>query len=200
MSHAFKNYIDYKAMILAKNRRVWSAVYITIQMRIKIRRFGPDIGERLRRAAMVELTWGAAAMNKQLEGRCRRVIWDVLLTSSKNRQFLLKLKMTVRRILSLQQKARLYITQKKSYHNYVYKSIFNGLQTMRKAILFDKHLSSQYKDFTQTLISLMTHKQDFITEVARMYTQLPLFLHSVNLVRWYALYRNDGEYNKDTYF
>ena len=71
---------------------------------------------------------------------------------------------------------------------------------MRKAILFDKHLSGQYKDLTQTLIALMTHKQEFITDVARMYTQLPLFLHSVNLVRWYALYRNDGEYNKDTYF
>ena len=33
-----------------------------------------------------------------------------------------------------------------------------------------------------------------------MYMQLPLFIHTINLVRWYALYRNKGKYNKDTYF
>ena len=51
----------------------------------------------------------------------------MLLTSSKNRQFLLKLKLTVRRILNLQQKARLYITLKKNQHSFVCKSILNGL-------------------------------------------------------------------------
>ena len=33
-----------------------------------------------------------------------------------------------------------------------------------------------------------------------MYMELPLFIHTINLVRWYALYRNKGKYNKDTYF
>ena len=28
---------------------------------------------------------------------------------------------------------------------------------------------------------------------------LPIYIHTVNLVRWFALFRNNGEYNKDTY-
>ena len=70
---------------------------------------------------------------------------------------------------------------------------------MRKAILFDKDLSIQFKEVINDLNQVMTVRQYVITDVARMFIKLPLFLHSVNLVRWYALYRNDGVYNKDTY-
>ena len=70
---------------------------------------------------------------------------------------------------------------------------------MRKAILFDKDLSIQFKEVINDLNQVMTVRQYVITDVARMFIKLPLFLHSVNLVRWYALYRNDGAYNKDTY-
>ena len=127
VSHVFQSYIDYKALLLEKNRRLWSAVYISIQMKRQIRKFGPDLEERLRRTVTVRLSWGAAPMGEIVESRCKRTIWEVLLTSSKNRQFLLKLKLTVRRILNLQQKARLYITLKKNQHSFVCKSILNGL-------------------------------------------------------------------------
>lgn len=70
---------------------------------------------------------------------------------------------------------------------------------MRQAILFDKTLADRYKGLMQLLTSILTLQKQLIADIAIMYMQLPLFMHSVNLVRWYAEYRNDGVYNADTY-
>lgn len=39
-----------------------------------------------------------------------------------------------------------------------------------------------------------------IEEIAKLYILLPSYIHSVDLVRWMANFRNNGLYNKDTYF
>ena len=38
-----------------------------------------------------------------------------------------------------------------------------------------------------------------IKTVADNYILLPQQVHTINLVRWYGIYRNDGVYNKATY-
>lgn len=123
----------------------------------------------------------------------------MLLATSKKRQFMLKLNLTMTRIINLQQRSRVQVFKKKNQIKYIHRCILNGIQQMRKAILFDKDLSLQFKEVINDLNQVMTVKQYIITDVARMFIQLPLFVHSVNLVRWYAAHRNEGEYNKDTY-
>ena len=50
------------------------------------------------------------------------------------------------------------------------------------------------------MINIITHNhKEVIEEAARLYLLLPSYIHSVNLVRWYAQFRNEGQWNKDTY-
>lgn len=107
----------------------------------------------------------------------------------------------INRIRNLQEKARQVIYYKKAQERSIKKSILLGLQTMRKAILFDQDdLCIEFRFLIPVLNSLLTQKQEIITEVVRLYIQLPIYLHVINLVRWYAQFRNKGVYNKATYF
>lgn len=69
-------------------------------------------------------------------------------------------------------------------------------------LLFDKKLQSQSKhlpDMLHTLLSTPS-AHDAIAEVAELYAKRCASVYTINLVRWYGLFRNDGAYNKDAYF
>ena len=38
-----------------------------------------------------------------------------------------------------------------------------------------------------------------IKEVAKLYLLIPLYIHTINIIRWHGIYRNHGRYNNDTY-
>ena len=46
---------------------------------------------------------------------------------------------------------------------------------------------------------LTSHAQDQVTEIVKMYYDRPSLLHTLNIIRWYGLYRNGGVYNVDLY-
>lgn len=104
------------------------------------------------------------------------------------------------RIINLQRKSRTAVKQKKEKQSFIFKCILNGLQMLRQAIMFDQGLQAKHKDKIEIINKILTMKQNIIRDITRMYIQLPLFIHSINLVRWYAIFRNKGKYNKDTYF
>ena len=196
MASKFVQQRDYN---LKRNRRVWSALLIKIRFKRKLKRFGPDLLTRLRTQMAATVVHSTVSIASSVENRAKRVLFEVLTDSARNRQATLKLTLTMTRVLNLQQRARVALARKKKQQRYIKKSITMGLQTMRQAILFDKTLADRYKGLMQLLTSILTLQKHLIADIAIMYMQLPLFIHSVNLVRWYALYRNEGLYNTDTY-
>ena len=53
---------------------------------------------------------------------------------------------------------------------------------------------------TSEMISfILSSEQSCIEEAARLCIELPIFVHSINLVRWFAQFRNGGRYNEDCY-
>lgn len=77
--------------------------------------------------------------------------------------------------------------------------IISGLQLLRQAILFSKSLQASHKKVIECINFIFADNDKFIDEVVRLFVGMPTFIHSINIVRWYALFRNDGRYNKDTY-
>ena len=103
--------------------------------------------------------------------------------------------------MNMQQRASINIYQKKAQERFVKKSIMAGLHTMRKVLLFDsENLGVEYRFLIPVLNSLLTQHQAIVEKVARLYIQLPIYLHAINLVRWYGQFRNNGDYNKVMYF
>lgn len=71
---------------------------------------------------------------------------------------------------------------------------------MRKILISEKAIQGQHPDMIEAINQITNRHQSLIEQIASIYFLVPQFIHSVNLVRWYALYRNNGQYNKDTYF
>ena len=41
--------------------------------------------------------------------------------------------------------------------------------------------------------------KDCILSTAQLYLQMPYYVHTINILRWFAQFRNYGEFNKDSY-
>lgn len=75
-----------------------------------------------------------------------------------------------------------------------------GLNTLRALFIKEKQLQQQYKGVLESINKLTSTSQEVVLKVVQMFFDLPMAIHSVNIIRWYGLYRNDGAYNTDFYF
>ena len=52
----------------------------------------------------------------------------------------------------------------------------------------------------QVVAACVEQRTAIVEKVARLYIQLPIYLHAINLMHWYGQFRNNGNYNKVMYF
>lgn len=77
--------------------------------------------------------------------------------------------------------------------------IIKGLNGLRSGLISNKQLGAEYKIVITLINQITTLKKDIVQVITQIYLQLPVLVHMVNLIRWYGIYRNRGEYNKDAY-
>ena len=114
LKHAISNFNFQKQQTLNKNRRIWSAVLITIYLKRRMRKQGSCTEERLRQQIRYSLTWRATSIQESHIAKARLMMHAVLLSTSKRRQFMLKLNLTMTRVINLQQRSRVYVFKKKN--------------------------------------------------------------------------------------
>ena len=136
----FANAVHQREIVLKRNRRVWSAVLINIYLRRRMKKLGYCYHERQRKLIAMSLTQKAATTQEFIVYRAKMMVVGALREMSTKVQFKLKLRVMMRRIINLQLRGRVAVAQKKDLLKFIVKSILVGIQTLRKAILFDKSL------------------------------------------------------------
>lgn len=58
---------------------------------------------------------------------------------------------------------------------------------------------SKYQFVIDMIQEVTVHNLQYIDYTVNLYFMLPIYIHTINLVRWFAVFRNNGQYNKDTY-
>lgn len=180
-------------------RRVWGAMLIAMQMRRIQRRRGP-LHERKRSAVKQTLILFYVLTEKKAEDRAEMIMHAFLFDLAKKNQLRLKMRIVNNRILQLQKKYRFVIYKQHKSEEHVRSSIMTGLNCLRQVLIYEKSWQPEYKGIIEKINWLTSARKDLVQDVARMYLELPTLLHSMNLVRWYGQFRNNGKYNKVTYF
>ena len=69
-----------------------------------------------------------------------------------------------------------------------------GINFLRGFFITHKKIQAVFPDFMGQLNSIDPQSK---RKAVMQHKRLGIFLHSLNLLRWYGHYRNKGEYNKD---
>lgn len=69
-----------------------------------------------------------------------------------------------------------------------------GINHLRGFIIMNKKIQSVFPDLMSQLNSLDYQSK---RKAVMQHKRIGIFLHSINLLRWYGHYRNKGIYNKD---
>lgn len=77
-----------------------------------------------------------------------------------------------------------------------------GLNTIRAIFIKEKLYQQHYKGVIESInaMTASTTNQEPIMDIVRMFHDLPSYIHTINILRWYGMYRNHGTYNTDLYF
>ena len=114
---------------------------------------------------------------------------------------MIKLRVFYNRIIQIQRKMRKALMMKLNNIARISQKIIVGLNTLRQILILDKDLQRKYKKSLWMINSITGMSLDSVVDfTARHYILLPSYMHTLNLVRWHALYRNNGRYNKYLYF
>lgn len=70
LKHLNSNFSTQKQQTINKNRRIWSAVLITIYLKRRMKKQGPCTEERLRHQLTHSLTWRAASIQESVHKKC----------------------------------------------------------------------------------------------------------------------------------
>lgn len=64
----------------------------------------------------------------------------------------------------------------------------------------DKTYQQSYRDTLDCVNALTSTAKHVVEHIVRMFLGVPNYIHQVNILRWYAQFRNNGIYNTDLYF
>jgi len=76
----------------------------------------------------------------------------------------------------------------------VIRIIQDALNALRTLFIQNKNLQKRFKEFLSEINNL---EPIYIEKVAFKHMQLTKWIHSINLLRWYGMYQNKGNYNAD---
>ena len=119
---------------------------------------------------------------------------------SKKYQCRLKFKNTINRVLMAQKKFRMHVHARMDRQAKLMQSTMAGLNTLRMVLIKDKTYQVVYKEIVDAINAITAAPQSLVSPVIDLHLDLPAYIHSVNILRWYAVFRNNGVYNTDLYF
>lgn len=131
--------------------------------------------------------------------RTRVVLFHFLNDLAQNQKFTTKLNQNVNRIIHIQRKARRALMIKSNQLIEVRGQVVNGLNSLMKGLIMNKTQRTEQHHLIDILNTITTKNKESIEYVSRLYINLPSYIHAINLIRWYGLYRNKGVYNKGMY-
>jgi len=75
--------------------------------------------------------------------------------------------------------------------------IDTGFFNLRTFIINSKTLKSKSKRLIAELTNMTPEFKSF---AVKLHLRLGMFMHAINLLRWYGMFKNDGRHNKELYF
>lgn len=179
-------------------RRIWCAIITKVKMVSKLKKRG-DFDERQRSAIKQSVAFWFTTLKRPNCKRMVQVMYLFLYDRNKKNQLMIKIENTLNRIYQLQNKFRLTMLQKRKRIQLTRDTLEDGLVKLREILIYEKEYQGKYKETISIINAITQNHKGIIEEAARLYLLLPAYIHSVNLVRWYSKYRNEGQWNKDTY-
>lgn len=184
---------------MAKLRLVWMSIATTVRLRRRLLRHGPSFRSRLHRQLTIALLLQQHLTSNLHLDRAKRMVYSLLHGRAKSRQFQLRMRITINRIINIQRRARRALMAKQALLEAVSEKITGGLQLLRQTILCNPGLLMAHRRTVEMISTILTDDAKRIGEAARLCIELPVFIHTINLVRWFALFRNGGRYNEECY-
>ena len=178
---------------------MWAAVIIKIRMMSKFKARGP-LSERYRTSIRHVLVFQRMCKGPILEQSAAEKVYMFLHDLAKRRECIIVFNNTVNRVLMVQKKFKKHLYNRLYAQAKLIQSIVAGLNTLRTIFIREKAFQHSYADTLDCINALTSSSKDIIEHIVRLVLDLPACVHSVNLVRWYALFRNHGVYNTDLYF
>ena len=131
------------------------------------------------------------------EARAANIMYNFLYDLQKRIQLALKMKLVINRVIQIQRQARIANTMKVQNHQQIERQLHRGLGAVQQALIATKQ--DQYKAAIDAINMINGRYIHLIKEVAKLYLLIPLYIHTINIIRWHGVYRNHGKYNNDTY-
>lgn len=92
-----------------------------------------------------------AMLEQVAEQRAQSIMYIFLLKQAKEGQFIIKMKLLMSRMLTVQKQGRLFISQKKMIFSTVISQINKGLSTLQQAMVANKQFGLDYKSLLDTI-------------------------------------------------
>lgn len=171
-------------------RVLWLDIKISIYFKRKFKCRG-CLSERFRSQIKQTLVF---ASHTFLFDRTRNISAEIikvfLRETAKNSQFMIKLKRFHARMLRIQVQGKNALASKQLLLDTVSEIIVEALTDLRSVLLSDRKLKAKHAEVIKMINHLSLHKDKAVESTARTFLLLPSFVHTINLVRWYAKYRN----------
>lgn len=136
---------------------------------------------------------------EQRTAESKSLIYHFLFDKAKKNQLRIKLLNMHLRIQFVQRKARQYISAKKRCISKIQKLIAAGASDLRQVILMSSDFKNKYRDAIPYLNNLCYEHHPINIDISHAtYIQL-IYQHTLHLIRWYAMFRNEGRYSVDAY-
>lgn len=180
-----------KEKYLRNLRVIWLDIKIKIYFKLKFKARGP-LHLRFRSTVRHGYTLQVQGLRNMYLDRAKAVIMYFLIDKTKINQLVIKMNIFYNRVTQIQKQGRIVMYRKATQLREVQNQIITGLNSMRQVLIFEKVLQFKFQTVIEMINKLTTSHVHCIKEVAHLYLLLPSYIHTINLVRWYAINRNDG--------
>lgn len=171
---------------------------IKIRMKLKFKRRGV-LPERFRTMIRHTLMAQTIFNNRRFEREAFTCLVTFMQELNRKKILYIKFKNTLNRVMKVQKKFRRHIHLRQYKQAQLLKSISNGLSTIRIMFIKEKAYQSSFPGTLEHVNSLTSKQKGLINCIIQMFLDLPVYIHSINLLRWYGKFRNKGKYNTDLY-
>ena len=160
---------------------------------------GP-VKERYRTNLRHTVMFQSMCLRPIYEESAKEKMFRFLYDLSKKKQCIIKIRNTFNRVLTVQKKFRKSIYKSLYDQARLSQNIFTGLNTIRVMFIKDKTYQQSYRETLDCVNALTSTDKQVVEQIVRMFLGLANYIHQVNILRWYANFRNGGVYNSDLYY
>lgn len=170
---------------------------VWVKIKMKLKKKGPSLDERTRASIRRQITLTGVSFANNFTDGARETLRKFLFDRMKIQQLRIKMVNYYCRIVNIQQRARIYLAKKIEYQTILTEKLDFGFGALQKYLTSNKKFKTQCKELIQTLSSIPYETK---ARAVKFHLVLSSYVHTVQLLRWYGMFKNDGEYNKDLYF